>query len=156
MLKFSNCSNFNILLWFLINLITNGAFVSAATADTCSIVYLVCLFMKTHLLVLMQGLDLLRCAFLSKLSGCVRNLTAFCQHLLRPILSAVLADTDTSAKPKYRPGRYIGLSLPNTPKKSFILTSHPLQFTDIPHQCSKLTAIRNIGSLVYWRWFSRD
>jgi len=28
---------------------------------------------------------LLRCAFLRKLSGCVRNITAFCQHLLRPI-----------------------------------------------------------------------
>jgi len=47
-------------------------------------------------------LDLLCCAFLSKLSGCVRNITAFCQHLLRPIKSAVLADTDTPAKPKYR------------------------------------------------------
>jgi len=34
---------------------------------------------------------LLRCAFLRKLSGCVRNITAFCQHLLRPIKSAILA-----------------------------------------------------------------
>ena len=28
--------------------------------------------------------------------------TAFCQLLLRPIISAVLADTDISVKPKYR------------------------------------------------------
>jgi len=33
----------------------------------------------------------------------VRNITAFCQLLLRPIISAVLADTDISVKPKYRP-----------------------------------------------------
>jgi len=61
--------------------------------------------MQTHLLALLQDncLDVLRCAFLSKLSACVRNITAFCQHLLRPIKSAVLADTDRSAKPKYRP-----------------------------------------------------
>ena len=46
-----------------------------------------CLFMETNLLVLLQDtcLDLLRCAFLRKLSGCVKNITAFCQHLLRPI-----------------------------------------------------------------------
>jgi len=37
------------------------------------------------------------------LSGCVRNITAFCQLLLRPIISAILADTDISVKPKYRP-----------------------------------------------------
>jgi len=62
-------------------------------------VNLVCLFMKPHLLVLLQDncLDLLRCAFLRKLSECVRNITAFCQ-----LLSAVLADTDISVKPKYR------------------------------------------------------
>jgi len=36
------------------------------------------------------------------LSGCVRNITAFCQLLLRPIISAVLADTDILVKPKYR------------------------------------------------------
>jgi len=29
--------------------------------------------------------------------------TAFCQFLLRLIISAVLADTDISVKPKYRP-----------------------------------------------------
>jgi len=68
-------------------------------------VHLICLFMKTHLLALLQDycLDLVRCAFLHKLSACVRNITAFCQHLLRPILSAVLADTDISVKPKYWP-----------------------------------------------------
>jgi len=62
-------------------------------------IHLVCLFMKTHLLALLQDncLDLLCCAFLSKLSGCVRNITAFCQCLLRPIKSAILADTDISA-----------------------------------------------------------
>jgi len=103
-LKFSNSSNFNILLWFLINLINDGAVVLAATTDTCSMVYLVCLFIKPYLLALLQDncLDFRCCAFLSKLSGCVRNITAFCQHLLRPIKSAILADTDISAKPKYR------------------------------------------------------
>jgi len=71
----------------------------------CSIVHLFCLFMKTHLLALLQDnyLDLLCCAFLSKLSGCVRNITAFCQHLLKLMLSGVLADTDISVKPKYQP-----------------------------------------------------
>jgi len=46
--------------------------------------------------------DLLRCAFLRKLSGCVRNITAFCQHLLRPIKSIVLADSDILARLIYR------------------------------------------------------
>ena len=63
-------------------------------------------FMKTHLLALLQDncLHLVRCAFLRKLSGCVRDITAFCQHLLRPmpIKSAILADTDISAKRKYQ------------------------------------------------------
>jgi len=82
-------------------------------ADVCSMVHFVCLFMKTHLVALLQGncLDLVNCAFLRKLSACVRNITAFCQHLLRPIKSSVLADIDISVKPKYRPGQYIGLSL---------------------------------------------
>jgi len=70
-------------------------------------VYLVCLFMKTHLLVLdlLQDncLDLLCCAFLHKLSGYMRNITVFCRHLLWPILSAFLANTDISVKPKYQP-----------------------------------------------------
>jgi len=68
-------------------------------------VNLVCLFKKPHLIALLQDncLDLFRFAFLRKLSGYVGNITAFCQHLLRPIKSAVLADTDISAKPKYRP-----------------------------------------------------
>jgi len=65
-------------------------------------VHLVWLFMKTHLLALLQDNWLGSSAFLRKLSACVRNTTACCQHLLRPIKSAVLADTDTSAKPKYR------------------------------------------------------
>ena len=47
--------------------------------------------------------DLPRCVFLRKFSGCVRNITAFWQQLLRPIKPAVLADTDTLVKPKYRP-----------------------------------------------------
>jgi len=54
------------------------------TADVSFMVPLVCLFMKTHLLALLQDncIDLVHCAFLHKLSGCVRNVTAFCQHLL--------------------------------------------------------------------------
>jgi len=31
------------------------------------------------------------------------NIAAFCQHLLRPIKSVVLADNCISVKPKYRP-----------------------------------------------------
>jgi len=58
--------------------IDDDAFVSAATADACFIVHLIGLFMKTHLLVLLQDtyLDLVRSAFLCKLSGCMRNITA--------------------------------------------------------------------------------
>ena len=69
------------------------------------IVNLVCFFMKLHLLVLLQDncLDLLRCVFLRKLSGCVRNITAFCQHLLRPIKYTILANTDILVKPKHWP-----------------------------------------------------
>ena len=91
------------------------AFVSVVTADARSMVNLVCLFMKPHLLALLQDncLDLLRCAFLRKLSGCVRNITVFCQLLLRPIISAVLADTDISVKPKHRP-IYRSISIRNT------------------------------------------
>jgi len=74
------------------------AFVSAATADARSMVNLVCLFMKTYLLSLLQ-ITVLN----SSLSACVRNTTAFFQHLLRPIKLAVLADADISVKPKYRP-----------------------------------------------------
>jgi len=50
-------------------------------ADTCSMVHLVCLLMKMHLLVLLQDncLDLRCCAFLHKLSAWVRNITAFRQ-----------------------------------------------------------------------------
>jgi len=83
----------------------DDAFVSVVTAYARSMVNFVCLFMKPHLLALLQDncLDLVRCGFLRKLYGCVRNITAFCQHLLRPIISAVLADTDISVKSKYRP-----------------------------------------------------
>ena len=61
-------------------------------------VHLVCLFMKTHLLALLDDncLDLVRYAFLRKLSACVRNIAEFCQHLLE-------ADTAISAKPRYQP-----------------------------------------------------
>ena len=78
--KISNCSNFNILLWFLIILINDDAFISAPMADTYFMVHLVCLFMKMHLLALLQDtcLDLVHSATLRKLSGCVRNITAFC------------------------------------------------------------------------------
>jgi len=62
----------------------------------------------------MITVDLLRCAFLRKLSVCMRNVAVFCQHLLRPI-TAVLADAGAWVKPKYRPiyrpGQYIGRSL---------------------------------------------
>jgi len=75
--------------------------------------------MKPHLLALLQDncLDLLRCAFLRKLSGCVRNITGFCQLLLR------LADTDISVKPKYRP-IYRSVSI-----FKCLLTSHPIFLT---------------------------
>jgi len=43
-------------------------------------------FSKTPVTFLQDNcLDLLRCAFLRKLSGCVRNITACCQHLPRLI-----------------------------------------------------------------------
>jgi len=63
-------------------------------------VHLVCLFVKTHLLVLLQDncLDLVCRAFLEKLSACVRITTVFCQHLPRLI---VLDNTDIEVKPKY-------------------------------------------------------
>jgi len=38
----------------LIDLINDDYFISAATADVCSIIHLVSLFMKTHLLALLQ------------------------------------------------------------------------------------------------------
>jgi len=74
-------------------------------------VHFVYLFMKMYLLVLLQDnyLDLVHCAFLCKLSACMRNITALYQYLVRLITSVILADTDISVKPKYQPGRYIGL-----------------------------------------------
>ena len=85
-------------------MINDDVFISAAMADTYLMVDLVCLFMTMHLLALLQGncLDLVRCASLRKLSACVRNITAFCEHHLRLIKSAVLGDTDISPKPKYQ------------------------------------------------------
>jgi len=85
-------------------------------AKACSMVYIVCLFMKMHLLALLQDdcLDLVRCAFLRKLFACLRNITVFSQHL-RPIKSAVLPILiywqNSNIGPIYRPGRYISLSL---------------------------------------------
>jgi len=52
--------------------------------------------MKTHLLTFLQDdcLHLVCCAFLRKLSACVGNITAFCQHVLRLIKLGVLANTN--------------------------------------------------------------
>ena len=95
-------------------------------ADACSVVHLVCLFMKTHLLALLQDncLDLVRVAFLHKLSACVRTITVFCQHLLRPIKLAILANTHISLKLKYLPDIlarliYWSISNKNTYKKTW-------------------------------------
>jgi len=53
---------FYMIFYYLIN---DDAFVSAVMADVCSMVHLVCLFVKTHLLGLLQDncLDLVCCAF---------------------------------------------------------------------------------------------
>jgi len=61
-------------------------------------VHLVCLFMKTNLLALRQDncLDFVRYAFLRKFSSCVRNTTACCQHLLRPIINSNIGQVDIS------------------------------------------------------------
>jgi len=66
----------------------DDAFVSVVTADACFMLTLVRLFLKLYLLPLLQNncLDLLLCVFLCMLSGCVRSITVFCQHPLRPIL----------------------------------------------------------------------
>jgi len=67
-------------------LINDDAFVSAATADACSMVDLVCLFMKAHLLALLEINVLTWFVVLSrKFSACVKNITVLCQHLPRPI-----------------------------------------------------------------------
>jgi len=114
----------------LINLIliNNDAFVSAAMADVCCMVHLVCLFMKMHLLALLQDncIYLVRCAFLHKLSVCVGNITVFCQHLL----NLIIADVDISAKPKYWPDISVYLCSKqllfptNVPAYSKILAAH--------------------------------
>jgi len=97
-------------------LINHDAFVSAVMADACFMVHLVFLFLKMHLLALLQDNypEVVRCAFLRKLSGCIRNITAICQHLMRLIKPVVLADTDISVKPKYRPDTvYRSISTPD-------------------------------------------
>jgi len=106
-LQFFKLQYLNIFVWILINLINDDAFILAATVNTCLVVHLVCLFMKTHLLALLQDncLDLVCCAFLHMLSGCVRNITA----LSTPTLPIYLWNLNIS--PIYRPGRYISLSL---------------------------------------------
>jgi len=83
---------------FQLNLINDDAFVLSATADACTTVHLVCLFMKPHLLALLQDncLDLVHCTFLRKVCGWVRNITGFCQHLLKPIKSAGIGQANTS------------------------------------------------------------
>jgi len=67
------------LLSFIINLIGDDVFVSATMGEACFMVHLVCLLMKTHLLALLLDncLDLVCSVSLRKLSGCVRNVTAF-------------------------------------------------------------------------------
>ena len=95
-LKFFKLQQFQYLLWFLINLINDRAFVLTATCGSWCMS--ACLWKHTALLQ-DNCLDLAHYAFLLKLSGCVRNITVVCQHLLRPI---VLADTDISVKPKYQ------------------------------------------------------
>jgi len=112
-LNFSKCSNCNILLWLSINLNNDDAFVFAVTANACSIVQLVCSLMKTHLLTLLQDncFDLLCCAFLSKLSGCMRNIIAFCQHLLSRFWPIPIYWQNPNIGRLYRLGWYIGLSL---------------------------------------------
>jgi len=54
-----------------ITLISDDVFVSAATADACSMVHRVCLFVKMNLLALLQDncLDWFCCAFLRELSA---------------------------------------------------------------------------------------
>jgi len=120
--------------------------VSAAMADVCFIIHLVCLFMKMHLLALLQDicLDLVCCAFLHKLSGCVRNITEFCQYLLGLMKSAILANTNILVKPKYRPnispGRYIGLflletSCEKTENSTIVATGKPEQHVRKASHC---------------------
>ena len=86
-------------------MINDDAFVSVATVDTCSVVHLVCLFMKMHLLALLQDncLDLVLCAFLCKF-------VRMCEEY-----NSVLS-TPTEAEKIGRFGRYryIGLSLVKT------------------------------------------
>ena len=102
--KLFKLHQFQYFTWILINLMNDDAFVSAVMVDMHSIV-LVCLFMIAHVLAWLQDkcLDLVCCAFFCKLSTCMRNITAFCQHLLRLIKSVILANTNLSVKPKYWP-----------------------------------------------------
>jgi len=87
------------------------AFVSVVTADARSMVNLVCVYETAPDSVVARCL-------LAQVVWMREEYNSVCQLLLRPIISAVLADTDISVKPKYRPiyqpGRYIGRSLGRT------------------------------------------
>ena len=92
-------------------MINDDAFLLAATADACTMVHLVSLFMKPNLLALLQDNCLDVVHVLSLVQG------VWMREEYNSVLSTPAeadADTDISAKPKYRPGRYIGLSLNTT------------------------------------------
>jgi len=72
--------------------INDDTFVLAVTADTISMVHLVCLFMKTYLLALLQGLDLVCCTFLRKLSA-----SAICMHEGFNSILSTLTEADKSS-----------------------------------------------------------
>jgi len=93
-------------MFFLINLINDDGFVSAAMPNAFSMVHLIYLLMKTYLLVLLQDncLDLVRCAFLHKSSDGVRSITVLSTCTEARPISPTLANTNISVKPKYRSG----------------------------------------------------
>jgi len=148
--NFSNCSNFNILLWFLINLLMMMLlfqvwwlthvpwFISSA-----------CLWKHTLALLQDNCHDLVRCAFLHKLSACVRNITAFCQYLLMPISSVVLADTNVWVKPIYWPdisARPIYRSICSL----HLLLAHHLCYVDVYCVCT----IKNCVTYIFYLYYS--
>jgi len=108
-------------------------------ADMCSMVHLVCLFMKTYLLALLQDncLDLVHCAFLRKLYACVSNIIAVCQHLLRPIKWVDLADTDILVIPKLARPIYRSISTACT---ELYLLLHHIQSQICKSQFSELAS----------------
>jgi len=77
---------------FLINLINDDAFVSAAMANAC-LIPLVCLFMKTHLLALLQ---------VTVLTWFVVFSCTSCYKAKADKISQTV-DTDIPVKPKYQP-----------------------------------------------------